>query len=107
MKNPGMLRHKVTIKKRTTTTDGFGQPIDDWVIVATVKASIKPALGNNYYAAEQTQTDAKIKINMRYRTGIKRDMRIYHGDIIYEIIDAIDVDMRHEELVIYCKEVVL
>jgi SPP1 family predicted phage head-tail adaptor len=104
--NPGILRHKIIITKPPTGYNGFGQPLTEWVIVRTVKAAINPAIGRNYYAADQTQTDAKIKINTRYYPDIKKNMRITHKDKVYDIIDAQDVEMRHEELVIYCNEVV-
>ena len=103
--NPGDLRNRIQIKELTTARNEYNEPIEEWVLVKEVWAAINPALGRNYYAADQTQTDAKTKIVTRYHTGIKREMRIYYSDKIYDIIDIQDVKMRHEELVIYCSEV--
>lgn len=103
--NVGALRNKITIKKQTRETDEYGQRLDQWDIVKKVWAAIIPALGRNYYTADQTQTDAKTKIVTRYHPEITRDMRIFYGNRVYDIIDIQDVNMRHQELVIYCKEV--
>lgn len=103
--NSGDLRHRIQIKKLATIRNEFNEQIEEWNLVKKVWAAIIPALGRNYYAADQTQTDAKTKINTRYHPEITREMRIYYGNKVYEIIDIQDVETRHEELAIYCSEV--
>lgn len=103
--NPGQLRHRIQIIYQKDSVNEFGEPIKIPTVLRTIWAAISPAIGRNYYAAEQTQTDAKTKINTRYFSDIKRDMQIKYGDILYDIVDIQDVNMRHEELVIYCSEV--
>jgi SPP1 family predicted phage head-tail adaptor len=104
--NSGDLRHRIEIKKPSQAYDDLGQPLDKWILVKTIWAAISPAIGRNYYAAQQTQTEATVKINTRYCPDITRNMRVFHKGVAYDIIDVMDVNMLHEELVIYCKEVI-
>lgn len=103
--NPGRMNKRVNIIYYENTKNEFGEPTKVKKILRSVWAAIIPLLGRNYFAAQQVQTEATTKINIRYIQGIKRNMLIEYGNLIYEIIDIQDVNMRHEELVIYCKEV--
>jgi SPP1 family predicted phage head-tail adaptor len=103
--NPGRLNKRVNIIYYENSRNEYGEPTKERKVLRTVWAAISPLLGRNYFAAQQVQTEATTKINTRYFSDIKRNMFIEYGDITYEIIDIQDVNMRHEELVIYCKEV--
>lgn len=101
--NPGDFRHKIDFLQRIAGQDDYGEPIDDWVVFKSAWASKEPILGNEYFAALTTDTKVEVKFNCRYIPGITNEMRIKHGNEIYEILSAIDVKSLHRELLCYCR----
>ena len=102
--NPGKYRHKIHFLKRETGTDDYGEPIDNWnVFKSGIWASKDPLPGNEYFNALTTNTKVEVKFNMRYVPDITNDMRIRHGDEIYEILSAVNVKGLNRELLCYCR----
>ncbi len=102
--NPGKYRHKIHFLKRVKGRDEYGEPIDDWPIFkGGIWASKDPLLGNEYFNALTANTKVEVKFNMRYVDGITNDMRIRHGDEIYEILSAVNVKSLNRELLCYCR----
>ncbi len=89
------LKHLVTLQERSQTQDSFGQPIDTWSDVATLRASIEPLRGRELFAAQQVNGELSTKITIRYRSGVSEDMRMVHGDVVYNLTPPVDVEMRH------------
>lgn len=106
----GKLRHRVTIQKLISTPDGGGGSTKTWIDDATVWAAIEPLRGGERYVAQQVQSELTHKITMRYREGIKPQMRIKYKDRIkdriFEIWSVIDIDERRIWLEMLCSEVV-
>lgn len=102
----GKLRHRVTIQKLISTPDGGGGSTKTWIDDATVWAAIEPLRGGERYVAQQIQSELTHKITMRYREGIKPQMRIKYKDRIFEILSVIDIDERRIWLEMLCSEVV-
>lgn len=102
----GKLRHKITIKHLLNTESPSGASKKEWVDFATVRASKEQLIGNEYFKAEQAQSQVEVKFRTRYISGITNDMRILHGAELYTILSAIDIESRGRELLIYCKKVV-
>ena len=73
------------------------------IFKAGIWASKDPLLGNEYFNALATNTKVAVKFNMRYVPGITNDMRIRHGDEIYEILSAVNVKGLNRELLCYCR----
>ncbi|MCE5226702.1 MAG: phage head closure protein [Porphyromonadaceae bacterium] len=102
--NPGSYRFAINILKHITGQDDYGDPLDQWAIFKTVRASKEPVLGNEFYSAQTTENKVEVKFNMRYFDGITSEMRIQHGVDIYEIVGPpIDVKSAHKELLCYCR----
>lgn len=100
----GELRHRITFQIPVVQDDGYGGEEKIWQDVFTVWASIKPVSGREYYEAMAIQNEITHRIKVRYRSDITTDMRIAHGDRIYEIEAVIDIDSRHKYLEILCRE---
>ena len=77
----------------------------DWKTLCTAWASKEPILGNEFYAAEQAQSDVKIKFRTDYISTVTDFMRIVHGSETYDIRSAINVKSQNKELLMYCSEV--
>jgi SPP1 family predicted phage head-tail adaptor len=97
-------RHKIDFLHRVKGRDEYGEPIDEWAIFkGGIWASMEPLLGNEFFAAYTTDSKVEVKFNMRYVDGITNDMRIRHGDEIYEILSAVNVKSLNRELLCYCR----
>ncbi len=96
-------RQRIQFLKRTKEHDKYGEPLDIWETVKAVWASKEPILGNEYFAALTTNTKVEVKFNCRYTPGITNDMRIKHGNEVYEILSAINVKTLNRDLLCYCR----
>jgi len=92
--NPGKLRHRVSILKKTTGTDPDGYPTEEWAAVATVWAEVKPIAGREYFTAAAVQAEHQVRFTMRYRKDVTSDMRLRYDDQDYEIKAILDLGAR-------------
>ena len=102
------MRTKITILALQPGYDPEGEPIDEWKPVdglANIWASKEPLLGNEFFAAEQTQSKVEVKFRTRYVSGVTNEMRVQDDEGIYEILSAINVKNLNRELLMYCKKV--
>ncbi len=106
MTTAGILRHRVTLQECVSGQDEAGQPIDAWQDVATVWAAVEPLRGREYFAAAQVQAEVTTRIRIRYRKGIRPDMRVRYGERTYNINAVIDPEECHRELQLMCREAV-
>lgn len=104
--NTGKLRHRATIQQLVSTDDGAGGSIETWQNVATVWAAIEPLRGNERYTAQQVQSTLTHKVTIRYREGIKPQMRLTYKGRIFDIESVIDIEERHRWLELLCSEVI-
>jgi SPP1 family predicted phage head-tail adaptor len=97
-------RHKIDFLKRVSGRDKYGEPIDTWeVFKAGIWASKDPLIGNEFFTALTTDSKVEVKFNMRYIPGITSEMRIKHGEEVYEILSAVNVKGLNRELLCYCR----
>lgn len=98
-------RHKIDFLQREPGRDEYGDPIDKWPVFREgIWASKDPLLGNEFFTALTTENKIEAKFNMRFIPGITSEMRIKHGEEIYEIIGPpINVKSLNRELLCYCK----
>lgn len=102
------MRTKITILQLQPGYDLEGEPINDWQPVQGLTdlwASKEPLLGNEFFAAEQTQSRAEVKFRTYYTPGVKNEMRVQDSEGAYEILSAINVKNLNRELLMYCKKV--
>jgi len=100
------LRHRVTILRPPgpEDTDSYGEPLDDYVPVATVWAAIEPLRGREYFAAMSEHAEVTTRIRIRYRNDVDRTMLVQHGDTEFEILHIIYPEFNRRELQLMCKE---
>lgn len=99
-----VLRETVTIQSRTETTGTTGEVTWTWATYKTVRASIEPIKGQEYFAAKQLQASTNVRIRIRYLSGITTKMRVLHGTRYYAIESVIDPNTRRRELQLMCVE---
>lgn len=113
--NPGELRHKITVQYNASdgTTNPDWQPLfsflHDGQTTHVIYASKKDLRNKIYYEAAEEQSENVVIFTIRYRDGIKPQMRIIdNGDSEhpYEIIaDPIDPEDRRCWLQIHSRRI--
>lgn len=100
----GRLRHRVSIQQRVEARNGYGELITTWSTLATVWGSVEPIRGREFFEAEQVQSEISTRVRIRYYDGITAQMRVLFGARKLQIVAVIDVNERHKEMQLMCKE---
>lgn len=101
----GNLRRRISIQRKDTARDSYGQPNLVWVLVAEVWADIQPLSGRELEIAQAMNAEITHQVTVRYREGITAAMRIvYQGRFFNITSPPLDVDMRHKEMQLMCSE---
>jgi len=101
----GRYRHWVTIQEPEFEKDDSHAPMKTWKDVDSVFASVRPIRGREYYAAKSVNSEVEVTIRLRYRSDVRNDWRIVHGDDTYVILAVMNMQGRGRELELMCKEV--
>lgn len=102
----GRLRHEITIQEPTATQNAVGEETLSWSDYATVRASVEPMSGREYWNSKQVQSEITHEIRIRYYPGVTSEMRVSWGNRVFEIESVINVNERNREMILMCKEAV-
>ena len=100
----GRLRHRLTLQSKTYTANAYGEQEVSWVTQGTVWGAIEPLSGREYFAQGQLQSEAKVRVVIRYDSSIDTTYRIKHGGLYYDIEDIVNHDLRNRMMTIMCRE---
>ncbi|WP_439259309.1 phage head closure protein [Lonepinella sp. BR2930] len=75
-----------------------------WEDFATVRASVEPIQGREYFSGPFQMGENIIRVRIRYIDNVDRKMRIKYGDRLLSIYSVIDSKDEHRELQLMCKE---
>ena len=100
----GKLRHRVTIKQKSTTRDAAGGEVVAWTTFATVWGSVEPMRGQEYLEANRVGAQVDTRIRIRYASGVLPSMQAVYGSHTYDILSVINVEERNIEMQLMCKE---
>nr|DAY00159.1 MAG TPA: Putative head tail adaptor [Caudoviricetes sp.] len=98
---------QITIQKRDYSREqqnGNYKGQEIWRNVATVRASIEPIQGREYFSGPFQMGENIIRVRIRYREGITNKMRLKYGKRVLDIYSVIDSREEHKELQLMCKE---
>ena len=100
----GSLRHRVELQKATYAQDGVGEPIETWATYAKRWAAVEPLSGRELLQAQQVNSEATIRVRLRFVSGVTQQQRLLHNSRTLEIVSVIDPQERNAELELLCKE---
>lgn len=113
-RNPGLLRHEVTIQALSHSRTGIGEAVDvftDWQV--NIPAQVEGSKGREFWASQQLQADTTNIVSMRYidpddahPNGVEPKMRIVYGTRLFDILYVNDQSDRHIWLDIECRELI-
>ena len=109
LNNPAVFDKRVTLIQEVIIRDEFNTPQSKWHPMAKVWASIEPISGREYWSASQSNSEASVRIVIRFRQGISSRMRVKYesedGTIVYETSSPpINYREQNEYLELMCKE---
>ena len=102
--NIGRLNKRITILKKVDSINALNQKSKTYEEVATVWASVAPVRGTERYELQKLHEEVTYRIYMRYLPGIRADMYVRCGEMLFEIQSVIDVDLERKMLEIDCVE---
>ena len=100
----GRLRHRLTLQQASSTPNSFNEMVESWADVATVYGAVEPLRGQEFFAAEQVQSEISVRVRIRYRSGVEPKMRWKFGARYLYINAVIDVNERDREIQCMCRE---
>jgi SPP1 family predicted phage head-tail adaptor len=103
----GLLRKRISIQTNSAVQNGFGEPTTSWSETAKAWAQVDNLQGQELFAAQQLIPEVTTKITIRYRTGMRADMRIVMGARKFNINAVMNVDERNRTLELLCQELPL
>ena len=100
----GALRHRITLQIPALTRNAMGEYVPTYADWATVWGSIEPNSGKRFMEALQANSEIQGSVLIRYRDGLRPDMRIKYGNRILDIISIVHIAERRRDIRIYYKE---
>ena len=90
MLRAGILNKRITLQRKASVQDEWGQPVEQWRNVATVWGNILTVSGRGFVNQELASGGTEIarattSIRIRKRAGIDSTMRVVYGGQVYEI----------------------
>lgn len=99
------LRNVVTIQQLTDGQDEIGQPVQTWVSVATVRASILHKNGSESIKADKDVSIVQASVRIRRRADVTAAMRVVHSATTYEIKAVLPDEQSREHVDLVCEVV--
>ena len=100
----GKLRHQISLLKPIIVKDALGQEIEKLEVQKTVWASIEPLSGKEYFSAKQINSEATVKITIRYIESLLPHLVVQFGHRIFNIEAIINFEERNKYLQLLCSE---
>jgi SPP1 family predicted phage head-tail adaptor len=101
----GRLRHRVRLQRQVDHEDSSGEVVRMWEDLdlsdsstdGKVAAAIEPLSGREFVAAQQINSEASVRVTIRWRPGIESSMRVVHESYpgspaltdIYDVLAAL------------------
>ena len=85
MMQAGRLNTRVTLQRRATGQDDWGQPTEGWEDVAQLWADVRHLNGVESIKAGADVSVVRASFRIRHRAGIDAGMRLLAGGAVYDI----------------------
>lgn len=100
----GKLRHPISLLKPIIVKDELGQEVEKLEVQKTIWASIEPLSGKEYFSAKQVNSEATIKLTIRYVESLLPHWVVQFGQRIFNIEAIINFEERNKYLQLLCSE---
>ncbi len=86
----GSLKDSITIQRFKKSKNEYGEVIEDWQNLVTVRANIEPLTSREYFKGGQLNSEFNFKILIRYTDVTIKD-RIIFNDEVYDITSVSNI----------------
>ncbi len=100
----GKLRHQISLLKPIIIKDELGQEVEKLEVQKTIWVSIEPLSGKEYFSAKQVNSEATVKITIRYIESLLPHWVVQFGQRIFNIEAIINLEERNRYLQLLCSE---
>jgi SPP1 family predicted phage head-tail adaptor len=101
--NAGKLDQRITLQAPSASVDSLGQRVETWGAVVAVWANVEPLRGREFVAAGAINSEAQVKVRMRYRAGVTPAMRVLWRGVPHAIVaEPVDVAGGRHTLELLC-----
>lgn len=100
METIGLLDRCVRIESPSRAQDSYGQPIETFNLVESVRAAVKYMRGVEPFEGQQFNAKRIVQFTIRYRTGIDETCRIIWEGDTYDINYISQVGRRQWLLIV-------
>jgi SPP1 family predicted phage head-tail adaptor len=105
------LQQRITVQRRSTTLDAYGQEINSWINIGTVWAEVKPLSGREKMRSNAMVVEAELthQVTVRYSelftpSTTADAWRILFGTRIFNITASMNVDEADKTIIFDCTE---
>lgn len=99
------LRHKITIQKKTTSLNSYGENAGgEWELFKYAYAGIEPLTAKEMLAAGATVSANTVKITIRYLSGVDATARILALNKIYDIKSVSSFAEKNRYMTLMCEQ---
>jgi SPP1 family predicted phage head-tail adaptor len=100
----GVLRRRLTLEAPVRTPGEGGAATITWSALAQVWAAITPVSGRELVRGDGMTARMTHEVLIRYRSGVRPEMRFTSGSRVFEIRVVMDEDERRRWLACLCEE---
>jgi SPP1 family predicted phage head-tail adaptor len=109
----GKLDKRVTLQRRSSTLDAYGQEVNSWTDIATVWANVKPVGGREKASMATIDVMLTHRLTIRYNVNFMPPTTVDAWRIVYttktgarifDIKAAQDIDEAHKYIMFDCQE---
>lgn len=101
-------KHPITIQQKIKVSDGAGSNVEQWIGWGVDRARILPISAAERIRGEQLELETTHLIEIRYRPGLDRSMRIINinngKERAFEINSIINVEEESVKYQLLCRE---
>lgn len=98
------LRERLTLEAPVREADGGGGAVVTWAEVAVVWAAVAPRTGGETITADRTSGRVSHEITIRFRAGVRPEMRFRDGARMFDILAVFDKDNTRRFLTCLAEE---
>lgn len=99
----GNLNERITVQHFVSEDDGYGNEIQEWQDLATVRARVEPVKGNERVIAGGLANPYSVTFHMRYRDDVTTAHRIVYRGSVFNIQYLRNLDERRRFLSLDCE----
>lgn len=99
----GAMDQRITLQSPSSTVDGLGQRVETWTTEVALWASVQPLRGREFFAAGAINSEAQVRVRIRYRAGVTPAMRVLWRGVPHAIVaEPVDVSGGRHTLELLC-----